>query len=98
MTKEDLKRWRKEFRKAVLDRDHHSCVICGWSEDDDTLDAHHITNRNEIPNYGYVPENGITLCPTCHRIVEDGTYSAEDLYKRIKSSKEKAFEAARRLK
>lgn len=28
------------------------------------LDAHHITDRNEMPNGGYVPENGISLCKT----------------------------------
>ena len=26
------------------------------------MDAHHITNRNDMPNGGYVPENGVTLC------------------------------------
>lgn len=33
--------------------------MCGKTE---PLDAHHITDRNLMPNGGYVKENGITLC------------------------------------
>ncbi len=35
------------------------------------LDAHHITDRNEMPNGGYVEENGISLCDYgCHLLAE----------------------------
>lgn len=95
---EKMKRWRKEFKEAVLKRDKKACVLCGWHEDVDKLDVHHITDRNDIPNYGYVPENGITLCPTCRRSAEYDLFPPEQLYKIIGSSKEKAFEAAKRLK
>jgi hypothetical protein len=69
------------------------------------LDAHHITNRKEIVNGGYVKENGISLCPDCHVKAEvyhsTGTpvegYSVEDLYKKINSSLEKALEASEKL-
>jgi hypothetical protein len=34
--------------------------MCGRA--DVKLDAHHITSRKNMPNGGYVKENGITLC------------------------------------
>lgn len=65
------------------------------------MDAHHITDRNEMPNGGYVKENGITLCKEkCHMKAEkfhmtggkeweDG-FHPDDLYEKIDSSKGKA--------
>ena len=69
------------------------------------LDAHHITNRKEMPNGGYVKENGISLCPDCHIKAEEfhstGTavpgYGPDDLYKVINSTLEKAIEASEKL-
>ena len=54
---------RKNFREAVFARDGHACVFCGATE---SLDAHHITDRSLMPNGGYTPANGITLCPEHH--------------------------------
>lgn len=34
-------------------------------------DAHHITDRNDMPNGGYVLENGISLCSECHKLAEE---------------------------
>jgi 5-methylcytosine-specific restriction endonuclease McrA len=92
----DKKTVRKQFRDAVFRRDNYCCVLCGWGDDVEKLDAHHITDRNDIPNGGYVLENGITLCRDCHRSAEDGAFSPEELYRVIGSSKAKAFEAATR--
>jgi hypothetical protein len=58
-----------------------------------------------MPAGGYVPENGISLCPPCHEKAEEchrtGAallgFSPEDLYKEIGSSKELAFAASQRL-
>jgi len=69
------------------------------------LDAHHICDRNLMPNGGYVLENGISLCPECHEKAEvfhsTGTpvpgYSVEELYKKINSSYEKTVEASQKL-
>ena len=77
--------------------------MCG--SEDPPLDPHHVVDRNDIPNGGYVVENGITLCATCHEKAETfhrtGTaapgYAPEDLYVKIGSSKEKAFRAAELL-
>jgi len=104
----DKKRIRQEFRNAVFSRDAHKCRVCSWSifQDGLQLDAHHITDRNLMPNGGYVKENGISLCPSCHEKAEvfhsTGSalpgWSPDDLYARIGSSRELAEAASRRLK
>jgi hypothetical protein len=57
---------RKAFRYDTFDRDEHCCKWCGagphYESANSLLDAHHITDRNEMPGGGYVMENGITLC------------------------------------
>ena len=58
------KRIREAFRQAVWGRDGHECRMCGALGV--VLDAHHITDRNEMPNGGYVASNGISLCEVCH--------------------------------
>lgn len=103
---------RKNFKQSVLKRDKCTCRVCNkkytQDETDDMLDAHHITDRNEMPNGGYVVENGISVCKEkCHMRVEkyhisDGTEWEEglhpnDLYKLIGSSKEKAIIASEKL-
>ncbi len=98
------KQHRRAFREAVLQRDGHRCRVCG--RDDTKLDAHHITDRNEMPDGGYVPENGITLCDppegdSCHFKAEVwhksagaaffGGFTPDELYEIIGSSHEKAL-------
>jgi hypothetical protein len=62
-TKQKHKRWRKNFNEVCLKRDQNRCAICKAVETDNIkLDVHHITDRHEMPNGGYVLENGITLC------------------------------------
>lgn len=70
------------------------------------LDAHHITDRNDMPNGGYVVENGISLCDDgCHVLAEayhqTGTshpdFSPADLYAKIGSSYEEAYRASLKL-
>lgn len=93
------KELRKEFNKAVFKRDGHKCIICGKTED---LDAHHITDRKEMPNGGYVLSNGVTLCEVHHWSAEqyhisggktwiDGFHPV-NLYMLINSSIDKARE------
>jgi len=96
------KKIRSDFRNAVFNRDGYKCKFCEETED---LDAHHITDRNEVPNGGYVQENGISLCKVHHELAEvfhsTGTaapgFAPEDLYKAIGSSYEKAVEASEKL-
>lgn len=65
------KQIRSQFRNEVFKRDKYSCRKCGLKATketaEDILDAHHIINRTELPNGGYVKENGISLCKdNCH--------------------------------
>ncbi len=67
------------------------------------LDAHHITERSDMPNGGYVKQNGIALCDDgCHRLAEvyhqTGTshpgFSPADLYQKIGSTFNEAHRAS----
>lgn len=91
---------RNKFRNDVFERDNHKCLFC----DEDAKNAHHITDRNEMPNGGYVKENGISVCERHHLYCErfhitegkewvDG-FHPDDLYKIIGSSYEKAVRIA----
>lgn len=103
-TKQLHKQWRKAFREGVFARDGHKCHVCGGGGE---LDAHHITDRHDLANGGYVLSNGITLCAECHikAGVHHITHGAEwpegfhpnDLYKRIGSSEETARLDSERL-
>ncbi len=100
---------RKNFRDACFKRDRYGCVTCQFKSDkekaEQELDAHHITDRNLLPNGGYVKENGISLCESCHFKAEifhsTGSaypgFSVDDLYSHINSSLEKATKASERL-
>lgn len=103
------KQIREAFRLAVFTRDGFKCRICGTHGD---LDAHHITNRNQMPEGGYVVENGIALCAKHHIDAEDAwctqqngkkmpvelaQFSPENLYRIIGSSKELARRKSMRL-
>ncbi len=107
---------RKNFREAVYKRDGYCCRICGYKPSEENLekelDAHHITDRNEMPGGGYVKENGISLCSIpdggCHMNAEmfhisDGQewvpgLHPDELYELIGSSKKLAIEASEKLK
>ena len=102
----DKKAIREAFRQSVFKRDGFQCAMCGRS--DVKLDAHHINDRHDMPNGGYVAENGITLCDCeqgCHWKAEHHHatgrsypgYSPEELYAKINSDFEKAWTASENL-
>lgn len=80
------KKIRRTFRNDVFERDNYTCRHCGYDYSDldnpeNYLDAHHITDRTDMPNGGYVKENGISLCKenldssglltdSCHMLAE----------------------------
>jgi len=71
---------RDNFREAVKNRDNHRCVICGVSELEKPLDAHHIIERRLFPDGGYYLENGATLCdPDCHMRAEETLLTCEQI-------------------
>jgi predicted restriction endonuclease len=106
---------RSKFRESVFKRDGYRCAWCKYKPDEEDvqheLDAHHITDRNKMPNGGYVKENGISLCKEhigkCHMNAEkfhisngkewhDGMHP-DDLYKLIGSSYEEAVRKSEKL-
>lgn len=100
---EKKKQVRENFKNAVFKRDRYKCKFCDETEN---LDAHHIFNRNDMPNGGYVKENGITLCPVHHRQAEQfhetgeayPGMSPEQLMKKIFSSYDLAVRMSNKLK
>lgn len=107
MSKKEI---RRQFRRDCFNRDKYKCVTCGFKSSpekaEDELDAHHITDRNEMPNGGYVKENGISLCATCHLKAEEfhstgvavPGFSIEELYSAIRSSVEVAVRESVKLR
>jgi hypothetical protein len=107
----EKERIRERFRDGVFKRAGYRCQGVGCAVKAtratavETLDAHHITDRNEMPRGGYVVENGIALCEACHRKAEafhetgaalDG-WHPHDLYRIVGSSRERAENASRKL-
>ena len=68
------------LRREILARDGHRCRLCGRpAADRHPLEVHHLTPlRTFMAQYArpmalrlaHAPENLISLCPTCHRQVE----------------------------
>lgn len=81
---------RAKFRNDCIKRDG-GCKMCHKVTD---LEVHHIMNRNLMPYGGYVKENGITLCATHHKYVEDNSI-IQELYDMIGSSYDKAILACK---
>lgn len=70
---------RRKFREQVLKRDNYKCRGCGITLAE--LDVHHITDRNKMPNGGYVVENGITLCrSSCHTKAEFSCHTKAEFF------------------
>lgn len=64
----------KEWRAIVLKRDDYLCQCCKKrKEGRGFVHAHHIKPWDEFPALRYEISNGVTLCASCHRIVENIT-------------------------
>jgi len=69
-----------EIRRKILDRDRHSCRLCGQqAAPNHPLEVHHLTplrafmaqyTRLVARRLAHAPENLLSLCPACHRQVE----------------------------
>lgn len=57
----------RRFRKKVLERDDWVCQVCGCRKR--IMHVHHIKPFAFFPNLRTDVNNGITLCPECHREV-----------------------------
>ncbi len=63
------------WRKALVKRFSDACMRCGWKLA--PCDAHHILPRSKGGTQTL--ENGILLCPNCHRLADLGLVSADEL-------------------
>lgn len=54
----------KSWRAAVLERDQHTCQLCGVAPQKPHV--HHILAFKDYPQYRLDVTNGITLCASCH--------------------------------
>ena len=97
---------RRKFRDQVFARDNEACKVCSMSVTMGAeLDAHHITDRTLMEAGGYVPENGISLCKSCHVKAEKfhstgkaaPGFHPDELYALIGSSHAEAIRASKRL-
>lgn len=65
----------------VLIRDNYTCQDCGLHEPE-ILEVHHIVSKQVAPEKQFDLDNGITLCPNCHKrrhiqITKNGTFRAK---------------------
>lgn len=63
-----------DYRKFAFREYPHKCAICGWDEDEDVLQVHHIDENRKNAKL----ENLIILCPTCHQKLTIGKYQLID--------------------
>lgn len=62
------------YRKRAFDVYSHQCAVCGWNEDEDILQVHHIDENRQNGDI----ENLILLCPTCHWKITTHKYKLID--------------------
>lgn len=58
------------YRKLAFQNYDYKCAVCGWDEDKDILEVHHIDedrSNNKLNNL-------IILCPICHRKLTSHKY------------------------
>lgn len=100
-----IKECRDKFRTIVFKRDNYTCKICKQKRADFLrfLFPHRIMTDFILPKYGYVKENGISLCPKCHdnatSCVDIGGkqiqgFSPDELYQQIQSSYDLALKSS----
>lgn len=53
----------KEWRNKVFQKDNYTCVICGAKRE---LIGHHLNSWNNCVEKRFDPDNGVTLCQSCH--------------------------------
>lgn len=54
--------WTNTLKRAIRERDHYQCRICGELQNNEAFHVHHIDYNKQNCN----PDNLITLCNSCH--------------------------------
>ena len=78
----------KEWRFSVMKRDDFTCMVCKFQG---YVNAHHIKRFEDFKELRFDVNNGITLCPQCHRITLRREYLFETYFQGIL---EKGFNSA----
>jgi len=104
-SKSEKKTIRQAFRDTVFLRAGYRCqgpgcrFVSSKQNAESDLDSHHIYPRTTFTHGGYIPQNGIALCSSCHVKAEEfyrigkaePGFSPEELIKIIGSTKELAY-------
>jgi hypothetical protein len=53
----------QDWRRKVLEKANYICEICDLKANN----AHHLKPIKQFPKLRFDPENGMALCPRCHR-------------------------------
>lgn len=61
---------KTKYREVAFRNFSHKCLACGWDEDTDILEVHHIDEDRSNNSL----ENLVILCPTCHRKLTSHKY------------------------
>jgi 5-methylcytosine-specific restriction endonuclease McrA len=64
----------KNYREKAFKEYNHECAVCGYNEDKDILEVHHIDENRENNEI----DNLIILCPICHRKLTSHKYILHD--------------------
>ena len=67
------------YRKRAFDNYEHKCLICGWNEDEDILEVHHIDENHD----NNVLDNLCIICPICHRKITLKKYKLDLINKKL---------------
>ena len=75
--------WTITLRRAIRERDHYVCRLCGKPQGDIAHDVHHINyNKTDCS-----PENLITLCRSCHTKTNHNRKKWEIYFKKLCKNK-----------
>lgn len=70
------------YRDKALKEYPHKCAVCGYNEEPDILQVHHIDENRQNNKL----DNLIILCPNCHAKITYGNYILKDRKELIRNS------------
>ena len=98
---ERVKRWRKNFKKKVIEGYGGKCMSCGYSGCNEAFDLHHVDPKQKEFNFGKVTSSPkafekilpeikkcVLVCANCHREIHAGVRECPPLIPFVISEKE----------
>jgi 5-methylcytosine-specific restriction endonuclease McrA len=70
-----------DYRKKAFYIYEHKCAVCGYDEEENILQVHHIDENRQNNDI----ENLIILCPNCHAKITWGKYILKDRKQLVKN-------------